>query len=165
MGQLQTLGFGGGCHWCTEAVFQALDGVAEVEQGFIAGPPPDDTPSEAVRVSFDEARIPLGVLIEVHLRTHASQSDHAMRGRYRSAVYAGTEEDAGRCSAVLTRLASAFEKPLVTRVIRLERFILNDERFLNYRKTRPAAPFCRTHIDPKLALLRRQYGAFVRDGA
>ncbi|MBO6639652.1 MAG: peptide-methionine (S)-S-oxide reductase [Roseitalea sp.] len=80
------IGFGGGCHWCTEAVFQALRGVTRVEQGFVRSEPPFDAWSEAVIVTFDPASIDLATLTEVHLRTHASTAAHAMRGEYRSAV-------------------------------------------------------------------------------
>jgi len=81
------IGFGGGCHWCTEAVFQALNGVQKVEQGFIRSDPPQDSFSEAVIVTFDSKILSLETLIEVHLRTHASTSSHKMRGKYRSAIY------------------------------------------------------------------------------
>ncbi len=84
---MQRVGFGGGCHWCTEAVFQSLRGVESVEQGWIKSDPPFDTFSEAVIVAFDTLVISLEVLIDVHLRTHASQVDHSFRSKYRSAVY------------------------------------------------------------------------------
>ena len=52
-------GFGGGCHWCTEAVFQSLRGIVRVRQGFIAADPPYDGFSEAVAVAWDPVRISL----------------------------------------------------------------------------------------------------------
>ena len=48
---MKKIGFGGGCHWCTEAIFQALNGVESVEQGWISSLNPYDTFSEAVIVS------------------------------------------------------------------------------------------------------------------
>jgi len=78
---MDKIGFGGGCHWCTEAVFQKLRGVASVEQGFIRSRPPYETFSEAVIVSFDAAQISLSVLTEIHLRTHASACKGALTDR------------------------------------------------------------------------------------
>jgi peptide-methionine (S)-S-oxide reductase len=81
------IGLGGSCHWCTEAIFQSLKGVINVKQGWIK---PDDNFSEfseAVIVEFDPDLISLGNLIEIHLYTHSCTSDHAMRSKYRSAVY------------------------------------------------------------------------------
>lgn len=49
------IGFGGGCHWCIEAVFQSLTGVSKVTQGFIASNPPNEAYSEAVIIEYDPA--------------------------------------------------------------------------------------------------------------
>lgn len=81
------IGFGNGCRWCTEAVFQSHRGVSNVAQGFIKSHAPHDSYSEAVVVLFDPGIIPLEVVIDVHLRTHSSMSSHKMRRKYRSAVY------------------------------------------------------------------------------
>jgi len=81
------IGFGGGCHWCTEAVFQSLKGVRSVAQGFIASTEKNSSFSEAVIVFYDAAIITLKDLIEIHLHTHNSTSNHRFRKKYRSAVY------------------------------------------------------------------------------
>ena len=88
---ISKIGFGGGCHWCTEAVFQSLKGVAKVEQGWIASFDEYDSFSEAVIVYYNETVISLETLIDVHLYTHRSNSDHSMRKKYRSAVYTFSE--------------------------------------------------------------------------
>jgi len=157
------IGLGGGCHWCTEAVFQAIAGISKVEQGFIRSDPPDDSWSEAVVVTFDPVALPLESLIEIHLRTHSSTSHHKMRGKYRSAVYvydAGTGVKVGR---ILRALQREFEDPLVTMVLTLAEFKASDQRFQNYYATDPDRPFCKTYIDPKLALLRKRYGSILRE--
>ena len=156
--RLERLGFGGGCHWCTEAVFQAFGGVARVEQGFVASDPPDDAFSEAAVVDFDPAAVPAEALIEAHLLTHASTSAHSMRGKYRSAVYVEDEAQGKRVRRILERLAPGFDAPLVTRVLRLRAFEASAERFRDYYATDPDRPFCRTYIDPKLEALRARFG-------
>ncbi|KQS55744.1 peptide methionine sulfoxide reductase [Brevundimonas sp. Leaf363] len=155
---LITLGFGGGCHWCTEAVFQAFRSVETVEQGFIRSAPPDDTWSEAARVTFDPAVLPLEVLIEAHLLTHSATSDHTMRGKYRSAVYVSDPADTPAVQAALDAQRPAFDPPLVTRVLPLIAFKPSDARFQNYYATDADRPFCRTYIAPKLAKLRERFG-------
>ena len=71
------VGFGGGCHWCTEGVFQALRGVTQVDQGFLQSVAPADTWAEGVIVTFEPSAIGLETLSEVHLRTHsATRSPH-----------------------------------------------------------------------------------------
>lgn len=161
---LSKVGLGGGCHWCTEAVFQALRGVARADQGFCRSGPPHEGWSEAVIVHFDPAVIGLVILIAVHLRTHAATSSHTMRDKYRSAVYVFSEEQAGEAEAILAREAGEFDAPLVTRVLPHRDFRASDPRFRNYYATRPGRPFCKTYIDPKLAEIRRDYAAYVSDG-
>ncbi len=163
MHELRQVGFGGGCHWCTEAVFQALRGVAEVRQGWIRSDPPHDTYSEAVIVVYDFASLPLEVLIDIHLRTHASGSAHALRGKYRSAVYTFGDAQHLEAADALARLAMAFDSPRVTQTLPHRGFRSSDARFQNYYATRPDRPFCRTYIDPKLAFLRRAFAAHVSD--
>ena len=159
---MRTLGLGGGCHWCTEAVFDHLRGVYSVEQGFHRSDPPDEAWSEAARVKWEPDALPLSVLLEVHIRTHASTSAHSLRGRYRSAVYAGSEREAEKVRDALAELQGDFAEPLVTQVLPDRGFRLNEARFRNYYRTDPERPFCRTYIDPKLAMLRRKFGEVVR---
>ena len=157
------VGFGGGCHWCTEAVFQALRGVEDVAQGFVRSVPPDDGWSEAVLVTLDPDAIDLATLVEIHLRTHASTSAHKMRGKYRSVVYAMGMAQSAALERVLAEMQGMFEAPLVTRVLPFEGFKPSDARFHDYYRSDPSRPFCRTYIDPKLAMLRKVYSEQLSD--
>ena len=85
------IGFGGGCHWCTEAIFQSIKGAQKVAQGWIRSMPPNDTFSEAVIVYYDKEEIELISLLQIHLHTHSSTSQHSMRKKYRSAIYIFSE--------------------------------------------------------------------------
>ncbi|MEP1229831.1 MAG: peptide-methionine (S)-S-oxide reductase [Litorimonas sp.] len=155
------IGFGGGCHWCTEAVFQNLHGVDVVVQGFIASKAPHDQFSEAVRDTFNAAQIDLMTLMDIHLRTHASGSNHSMRGKYRSAIYVHGSEQSAFAQKVLDELQKDFETLRVTQVLELTAFKPSEPRFQNYYETGPDRPFCRTYIDPKLAKIRQIYGTQV----
>ena len=84
---IQQIGLGGGCHWCTEAVFQALKGVIRVQQGWVSSTLANQKPSEAVLIDFDESLIELNTLLDIHCHTHASTSKHSMRTKYRSAQF------------------------------------------------------------------------------
>ncbi|WP_224824964.1 peptide-methionine (S)-S-oxide reductase [Cognatishimia sp. MH4019] len=158
----ERIGLGGGCHWCTEAVFQALAGVSSVTQGFIASAPPDDSYSEAVDLMFDPQVLPLEALLEVHLRTHASQSNHKMRGKYRSAVYVHSDAQAMVVATALAGLQEGFEAPLVTRVLPFRAFIPSEPRYQDYAARYRGGPFCERYIDPKLDMLRKEYVALLR---
>ncbi|MEP6343292.1 MAG: peptide-methionine (S)-S-oxide reductase [Maricaulaceae bacterium] len=153
----EIIGFGGGCHWCTEAVFQDLRGVSYVEQGFIRSTPPYDRFSEAVIVHFNPEQISLSVLTDIHLRTHASGANHSMRGKYRSAVYVKGEAQRQQVEAILADIQTQFDTLRVTQVLDHTAFKPSDPQFQNYYKTDPERPFCKTYIDPKLARIRKQF--------
>jgi peptide-methionine (S)-S-oxide reductase len=155
MDPIQKVGLGGGCHWCTEGIFQMLKGVARVEQGFIRSDPPSDRWAEAVIVHFDPSLIDLTTLIEVHLRTHAATAPYVASSKYRGAIYVHDEEQRKRAADAISSLQHQFDDPVQTRVLALRDFKPSDERFRNYYATDPGRPFCRRYIDPKLDIIRQ----------
>ncbi len=150
-------GFGGGCHWCTEAVFSSLKGVLSVQQGWIASNGENTSFSEGVIVEYDTAIITLNILIAVHLHTHSSTSQHSMRGKYRSAVYTFNQEDATLAAVAIRTLQNEFDETIITNVLPYADFTLNREDSLNYYYSDPERPFCENYIDPKLKLLLKQF--------
>ncbi len=159
----QKIGFGGGCHWCTEAVFDALRGVEKVLQGWISSTRKDARSfSEAVIVLFDGEIIPLEVLVEIHLRTHSSTSMHSMRSKYRSAIYTFNKEQENSVKKILESKADIFEKKIVTEVLEIDKFKLNKSEYLGYYKKNSDRAFCKNYIDPKLMFLKREYSRYTR---
>jgi peptide-methionine (S)-S-oxide reductase len=151
------IGFGGGCHWCTEAFFQALIGVEKVEQGWIASQKEQETFSEAVIVYFDESVISLETLIEVHLTTHNSASNHSMREKYRSAVYSFNKEQLNKSKIIIQVFQNKFKDKIITKVYPFLKFKPSRQEIQNYHKKNPSSPFCQRYIDPKLKLMERQF--------
>lgn len=150
---MNKVGLGGGCHWCTEAVFQSLKGVVKVEQGFIAPKDEKEAFSEAIIVYYNPKEIDLKDLIEIHLYTHKSTSEHSMRDKYRSAVYGFDDKTILASNTILNLLQQNFDQPLVTKTVRFGTFQFSDSRFHEYYYTNPEKPFCETYIAPKLQLL------------
>jgi peptide-methionine (S)-S-oxide reductase len=147
---MQKIGFGGSCHWCTEAIFRSLNGVLEVEQGWITSDAEHATPSEAVIVSFQENAISLQTLIAIHLHTHSCTAEHSMRGKYRSAVYTFNQEQAVEATDAIADLQTEFDQPIITKVLAFCTFRLNDKNYLDYYYKDPSKPFCRNIVKPKL---------------
>lgn len=151
------IGMGGGCHWCTEAVFQSLIGVNKVEQGYIASTGENSEFSEAVIVYFDNSLISLEKLIEIHLYTHKSTSNHSMRKKYRSAVYTFSKAQYHQVQNILKILQNQFDDPLVTAVLQFNSFKPSREELRDYYLKDPEKPFCKRFIVPKLHLLRKEF--------
>ena len=153
----QKIGFGGGCHWCTEAVFQSLSGVNTVEQGWIASDDENSNFSEAVIVNYNPESINLITLIEIHLLSHSSTANHCFRHKYRSAIYYLNKSQKAEVEKAFSEAKSILDKEPITKVLPLCDFRLNKDEFLNYYQKRQEAPFCQTYISPKLVMLRQRY--------
>lgn len=156
------IGLGGGCHWCTEAVFNSLIGVSLVQQGFIKDSP-HSTYSEAVIVHYNPSLISLRDLISIHLFTHQSTSNHSMRTKYRSAIYSFSDIDKIEAQQQLVQLQIEFTEPLITQVLPFEEFKASDVSFQNYFYTRPDKPFCTNYIIPKLQVLLTKYRKLTKE--
>jgi peptide-methionine (S)-S-oxide reductase len=164
MGIISKLGFGGSCHWCTEAIFQSLKGVVEVKQGWISSQGQASSFSEGVLVCFDQNVISLNTLIAIHLHTHSCTSGHHMRSKYRSAVYTFDDEQAACAREALSVLQREFESPIITGIIPFVDFKLNSDAYLNYYYSNPEKPFCENVVNPKLRVLLAQFSGKVDSG-
>ena len=157
---IDNISFGGGCHWCTEAVFQSLKGVTKVEQGFVSSTGEKESFSEAVIVYYNEEKISLRVLIEIHLQTHKSNSEHSMRKKYRSAVYFFNEIQQQRVIKIIDDLREEFDEKIITKALEFKSFKPSEEQFLNYYYSSPEKPFCERFIYPKLELLGQHFSKY-----
>lgn len=160
---LTKIGFGGGCHWCTEAVFQSLKGVEKVEQGFIASTNESESYSEAVIVYFDAKVVSIKVLTEIHLLTHKSTSNHSMRLKYRSAIYTFSKVQEKEVIVLISEFQESFENKIITKVLPFINFKESDILFQNYYYNNPEKPFCETFINPKLSLLLNQFRDVINE--
>ena len=158
--ELTKIAFGGGCHWCTEAVFQALIGVETVAQGWVSSTKENTTFSEAVIVSFNN-KIDLDTLIEIHLFTHKSTSNHSMRNKYRSAIYYFSEVQKEECLQIINTLQPKFENKIITQILEFTGFKPSTKEFQNYYIKNPEKPFCKKYINPKLDLLLLKFSKHI----
>jgi len=161
MDKLIKIGFGGGCHWCTEAVFQSLKGVYKVDQGYIASDGKNHSFSEAVIVYFNPLEIALKSLIEIHLYTHKSTSNHRMRDKYRSAVYSFSNKQERDSKVIIENLQQEFDGQIITTVIPFLEFKASREAIQNYYQKHSDKPFCRNYINPKLEVLLQKFSETV----
>lgn len=153
---IQEIGLGGGCHWCTEAIFQSLKGISDVRQGWISA---REFPSfsEAILLRIDPSVISLPDVLRIHLQTHSATSAHQMRTKYRSAVYVFSTTQKAAIDAMLQELQTEFSEKLITRVLRFQDFKINSETYLDYYSRDPDKPFCKNVIRPKLVKLRESF--------
>jgi len=151
------IGFGGGCHWCTEAVFLSLNGVEKVEQGFIAASSDKNDFSEAVIVHYNSDLIGMKELVAIHLDTHRSTHNHSMRKKYRSGIYYFEKEYKRILKNILNEIQPSFTEQIITSIQPFGAFKSSEEKFHNYYYSDRNKPFCKTHISPKIKLLQEKY--------
>lgn len=163
--------FGGGCFWCTEAVFQRVAGVSKVESGYSGGQAASPTyeqvcsgetgHAEVVQVAYDPDTISYADLVRIHLSTHNPTTPNqqgADRGtQYRSIILTHDVEQETVAKRVIEEMASAFDDPIVTGVKPFDVFHKAESHHQDYYASNPAKPYCTAVISPKLERFREMF--------
>ncbi len=171
--KLQKATFGMGCFWCTEAIFQRLKGVTEVKSGYEGGDVPNPTyeevcsgttnHAEVSEITFDPTKISYTELLEVFWKNHdpttLNRQGADVGTQYRSVVFYHNEEQkttAEKYKAELNK-AKAFSKPIVTTVVKAEKFYVAENYHQDYFIKNGEQPYCRLVILPKMEKLEKLF--------
>jgi peptide-methionine (S)-S-oxide reductase len=170
--------FGGGCFWCTEAVFEQLKGVISVTAGYAGGTTKDPTyekvcsgetgHAEVARVEFDPAQIAYNDLLTVFFATHdpttLNRQGADVGTEYRSVILYTTDDQRRAAEAFISWLNNSGPrgKPIVTEVSPLSMFYEAENHHQQYYRNNPAAPYCQVVIDPKLEKLHKRFNALLK---
>jgi peptide-methionine (S)-S-oxide reductase len=170
---------GGGCFWCTEAVYKQLDGVIAVRPGYAgdaAGYADYQTVStgrtnhaEVVEVVYDADRIGLGQILKVffsiaHDPTQKDRQGPDIGRQYRSAIFYADEEQKRAADAYIAQLnrSGAFDAPIVTEVVPLEAFYEAEGYHHDYAARNPNQPYIQAVSDPKVKKLKAVHGTLLK---
>jgi peptide-methionine (S)-S-oxide reductase len=173
--------FGGGCFWCTEAVFELLDGVTSVLPGFAGGNVPNPTypqvctgrtgHAEVSRVEFNTRLISYRDLLEVFFSTHdpttLNRQGADVGTEYRSIILYTSDEQKRQAEEIIAELTAenAFDNPIVTEVKPLEAFYPAEDYHREYYRNNTFAPYCQFVIRPKLAKFQKKFGERMKKSA
>jgi peptide-methionine (S)-S-oxide reductase len=165
--------FGGGCFWCTEAVFRDLRGVERVVSGYSGGARANPSyeqvcsgatgHTEVVQIEYDPRQISFRDLLQVFFATHdpttPNRQGNDVGSQYRSVVFYESAEQQRTAQAVVDELsaAGAFERPIVTEISPLNAFYPAEAYHQEYFERNPHQPYCQVVVAPKLAKFRKQY--------
>jgi peptide-methionine (S)-S-oxide reductase len=170
-GQTETATFGGGCFWCTEAIFKSLKGVETVESGYSGGKLKNPTykevcsgltgHAEVIQITFDPSVIGFKELLEVFWETHdptTINQQGADRGtQYRSVIFYHSpqqKETAEKYKAELNK-ENVFGKPVVTEITAFEKFYKAENYHQDYYANNSTQGYCQMVIVPKLQKFRK----------
>lgn len=163
--------FGGGCFWCTEAIFQNLKGVIKVESGFSGGDVVNPTyrevcagqtgHAEVIEVTYDSTQITFEDLLRVHMSTHnptTLDKQGADTGtQYRSIIFNRSPEEKATAERLITEYRDRIGKRVVTEVRPFEQFYLAEGGHQNYYFRNQGERYCDVVIEPKLARFREKF--------
>ncbi len=169
--QVATLG--GGCFWCTEAVFDELKGVERVESGYAGGTVPNPTyrqvctgttgHAEVVQITFDPKVISFKQLLEVFFTVHdpttLNRQGADVGTQYRSVIFYHDAEQKRIAEQVVREIEAAkiWDAPIVTEFAPAKEFYTAEDYHQEYFQTNPNQPYCRVVIAPKVAKFRAHY--------
>ncbi len=175
---LPILTLGGGCFWCTEAVFVRVRGVVDVENGYsnghLARPSYEQVCSgdtghnEVVRLTYDPAQVSVRQLLEIffviHDPTTPNRQGNDVGTQYRSAIYFSTPEQEQVAKDLIRELneARAFDAPIVTEVLPLSNYWPAEAYHQDYFEQHPNQGYCAFVVAPKVAKLRQTFAALLK---
>ncbi len=175
---MQTIVFGGGCFWCTEAVFQMLKGVEKVEPGYAGGTMANPTyervsdgttgHAEVIRVTYDPAVISLDDLYTVFFGSHDPTTPNRQGAdvgeQYRSVIFYQTAEEKATAERIAQEIQASLTdgSRVVTQILPLDAFYAAEDYHQNYFKTNTSAPYCQLVIEPKVEKVRKRFAELVK---
>ena len=164
---------GGGCFWCTEAMFQQLKGVLQVVSGYAGGSAETadyetvcsgkTKHAEVVEVRYDPTQISYEELLKIHFATHdpttLNRQGNDKGPQYRSAIfYANAEEEATAQRLIDDFAPTLYDDPIVTTLEPLVEFFPGEDYHQNYlNRVGDRNPYCSFVVKPKVAKFRKQF--------
>lgn len=175
---LQTITLGGGCFWCTEAVYEQVEGVTAVESGYANGHVPnpsyrqvcegDTGHVEVVKVTFDPARIPLEEVLQIFFTIHdpttLNRQGNDVGTQYRSGIYWSDPAHEAVARAVHAQANEAHRGRVVTELLPLDNYWRAEDYHQHYFQNHPEQGYCAFVVAPKVEKFRKVFKARVRAG-
>jgi peptide-methionine (S)-S-oxide reductase len=162
--------FGGGCFWCTEAVFKEVNGVENIVSGYTGGTVPGKPTykevcsgltghAEVIQIIFDPTVISYENLVIIFMTTHDPTTLNRQGGdvgtQYRSVIFYHNEAQKTIAEKVIKVLSAIYDEPIVTEISPIGRFHEAEEYHQNYYANNQTQGYCSFVITPKLSKLRK----------
>lgn len=176
---METAVFGGGCFWCTEAVFKMLRGVSSVEPGYTGGRVENPTYEEVsagntghvecVKIEFDPALVSYETLLTVFFGSHdpttPDRQGSDVGEQYRSVVFYTTpgQREAAEKSIAQINESDAMGEPVVTTVEPLDTFFIAEDYHRDYYAKNKNAGYCQLVINPKLDKVKEKFAELLKE--
>ncbi|MBC7759970.1 MAG: peptide-methionine (S)-S-oxide reductase MsrA [Phormidesmis sp. FL-bin-119] len=170
--------FGGGCFWCTEAVFQNLKGVTKVISGYMGGHKPEPTykeicngdtgHAEIIQIEYNEEEISFEDLLLVFFKTHdpttLNRQGNDAGTQYRSVVFYENPQQKTAAENMIDQLEKnmVFDRPIVTEITPISKFYAAEDYHQNYFNNNSNQSYCAFVIQPKLTKFTKEFGGKLK---
>ena len=175
MSEMQIITLGGGCFWCTEAVYVKVRGVINVESGYSNGQVAQPSYAnvctgrtgcnEVVKLTYDPAQITLSEILEIffviHDPTSLNRQGNDAGTQYRSGIYYETPEQKEIADSMIRQMSQdkLFGKPIVTEVLPLANYWPAESYHQDYFQNNPNQGYCAFVVGPKVEKFRKTFAA------
>lgn len=173
----ESIVFGGGCFWCTEAVFKSLKGVESVMPGYAGGSVPTPTyeqvcsgttgHAEVIKIDYDPSQVKLRDLFTVFFATHdpttPNRQGNDVGTQYRSIILYTNDTQKTEAEKFIKEIdTSATGNPVVTEIVPLEVFYPAEDYHRDYFARNPDRAYCQVVINPKLEKVQKQFAELLK---
>lgn len=162
--QTETATLGGGCFWCTEAIYQMLPGVKSVASGYAGGTSENPTykdvcsgrtgHAEVIQIEFDPKQVSYNKILDTFWQAHDPTTLNRQGAdagtQYRSIILYNSEAQKVAAEKSKAEAQKHFERPIVTEIVPLKKFYKAEGYHQNYFRSNPDQPYCRAVILPKV---------------
>ncbi|MFN7803380.1 MAG: peptide-methionine (S)-S-oxide reductase MsrA [Planctomycetaceae bacterium] len=180
-GKLAKAVVAGGCFWCTEAVFEEIEGVVAVVSGYAGGDGKQANyravssgqtgHAEVIEITYNSAQLDYETLLEVffdaHDPTQKNRQGPDVGTQYRSAIFYANEGEKEMAEKVIDRInmSKKYKKPIATTLEKLEKFYPAEEYHQDYSARNPFDPYVRQSSTPKVLKVRKQHSKLLKPKA
>lgn len=173
--------FGGGCFWCTEAVFKMLKGVSKVDPGYAGGHTENPTyyevsdgetgHAEVIHIEYDPALVKYEDLLAVFFGSHdpstLNRQGADVGTQYRSVIFYTTEDQKKIAEKTIADINASSQdgKPIVTEVAPLTKFYIAENFHKDYYSNHNGNQYCELVINPKLNKIKQHFANLLTDSS
>ncbi len=163
---LEKATFGGGCFWCTEAIYERVEGVHKVISGYAGGTVKNPTyeqvctgktgHAEVIQISYDPSVVSYDELLEIFFKTHDPTTLNRQGAdagtQYRSVIFYSNDEQKKKAEYYKAELdkSGSWDKPIVTEISPLTNFYPAEDYHQDYYENNPNQGYCSFVIGPKV---------------
>ena len=174
---VKTCFFGGGCFWCTEAVFKNISGVISVFPGYMGGVIKNPTyeqvcegytgHAEIIKIEYESSKISFKDLLYIFFSTHdpttLNRQGNDIGTQYRSSVFTNDDSEIEILNNYILELNNSTNKEIVTTIERVSDFYIAEDYHHNYFNLNKNVPYCSAVIEPKIKKLMQSGNPFLKN--